>query len=117
MNILKGKLLLTFTYQLNKKKRQNYQIGNPSRFVKLIQFRTTESYIIALLSGLEDIEAIFQASFNGLVLITGSKYGIEDSILFIILLLVVCAVFFRLSIKKNKIVKSRLQEGIAVKNK
>ncbi|GHC59099.1 CPBP family intramembrane glutamic endopeptidase [Ulvibacter litoralis] len=62
------------------------------------------------LSGLEDVGSILIAEFNGPELITGSIYGIEDSILSIFLLLIICIIFLRLSIKKNKIVKTSYQK-------
>ncbi|MGB5820684.1 MAG: CPBP family intramembrane glutamic endopeptidase [Saonia sp.] len=55
------------------------------------------------LSGIEDVGSIIKATFNGPELITGSIYGIEDSILSILLLLLVCIVFLFLSIKEGKI--------------
>ena len=63
------------------------------------------------LSGLEDVGSVFKAEFNGPELITGSIYGIEDSILSISLLFIVCLVFLRLAIKHNKIVKRKLLGG------
>ncbi|GLR17503.1 type II CAAX endopeptidase family protein [Portibacter lacus] len=55
------------------------------------------------LSGLEDIGAILKGKFEGPELITGSIYGIEDSILSISFLFILCTVFLYLSIKANKI--------------
>ncbi|RMA58070.1 CPBP family intramembrane glutamic endopeptidase [Ulvibacter antarcticus] len=63
------------------------------------------------LSGIQDVGTIFSAEFNGPELITGSIYGIEDSILSIFLLLLLCIVFLRLSIKENKIVRNKLQQS------
>ena len=56
------------------------------------------------LSGTEE-EHIINSTFDGPVLLIGSEFGIEDSILSIILLLLVCIIFLRLSIKQKKIVK------------
>lgn len=56
------------------------------------------------LSGLEDVGSVFIAKFNGPKLITGSIYGIEDSILSILFLLILCIVFLQLCIKNNKII-------------
>lgn len=56
------------------------------------------------LSGTEE-EHIINSTFDGPVLLIGSEFGIEDSILSIILLLTVCIIFLRLSIKQKKIVK------------
>ena len=64
------------------------------------------------LSGIDDIGSVIEAKFSGPKLITGSVYGIEDSILSIVLLLIVCIIFLRLSIKENKIVKSNLQQHV-----
>ncbi len=61
------------------------------------------------LSGIEDLGSIFRAEFTGPKLITGSIYGIEDSILSIVFLFILCVVFLRLSIKENKIIKSKLE--------
>ena len=63
------------------------------------------------LSGLEDVGAIFKAKFNGPELITGSIYGIEDSILSIILLLGICILFLYLSIKEHKINHLKLKKS------
>lgn len=56
------------------------------------------------LSGTEE-EHIINSTFDGPVLLIGSEFGIEDSILSIILLLTVYIIFLRLSIKQKKIVK------------
>ncbi|WP_175288771.1 CPBP family intramembrane glutamic endopeptidase [Flagellimonas eckloniae] len=56
------------------------------------------------LSGTEE-EHIINSNFDGPVLLIGSEFGIEDSILSIILLLIVCIIFLRLSIRQKKIVK------------
>ncbi|UII79450.1 CPBP family intramembrane glutamic endopeptidase [Flagellimonas sp. CMM7] len=57
------------------------------------------------LSGTEE-EHILNSNFNGPTLLIGSDFGIEDSIFSIILLLIVCILFLRLSIRQNKIVKT-----------
>lgn len=57
------------------------------------------------LSGTEG-EHIINSSFDGPILLIGSDFGIEDSILSIILLLIVCILFLRLSIRQNKIVQT-----------
>lgn len=59
------------------------------------------------LSGIEDIGYIIKAKFQGLELLTGTIYGIEDSILSIILLFVVSIAFLYLSIKEGKIIKRK----------
>lgn len=58
------------------------------------------------LSGIED-PAILQSRFEGPTLLTGSDFGIEDSILSIIFLLAIGVVFFQLARKKGKIVIKR----------
>lgn len=62
------------------------------------------------LSGLDDIGAIFKSKFSGSELLTGTIYGIEDSILSILFLLVVCIIFLYLSIKEKKIEKPSLNK-------
>ncbi|WP_281846499.1 CPBP family intramembrane glutamic endopeptidase [Olleya namhaensis] len=66
------------------------------------------------LSGIDDVGTILNADFNGPDLITGSAYGIEDSILSIGFLLVICIFFLFLSIRGNKIkpLKNKLQHRI-----
>ncbi|WP_075341074.1 CPBP family intramembrane glutamic endopeptidase [Tenacibaculum agarivorans] len=57
------------------------------------------------LSGIDSVGSVFKAEFTGPKLITGTiNYGIEDSILSIFLLLIVCIVFFYLSVKESKII-------------
>lgn len=65
------------------------------------------------LSGLNDYNPVFESKFSGPELITGSIYGIEDSILSNLFLLIVCVVFLYLAIKKNKIVpfKNKLEHS------
>jgi len=63
------------------------------------------------LSGLEDVGSILKSKFVGPELITGSIYGIEDSLLSITFLFVVCVVFTFLSIKNNKIVARKVLSG------
>ncbi|MGQ1948808.1 lysostaphin resistance A-like protein [Geofilum sp. OHC36d9] len=60
------------------------------------------------LSGTEE-GYIINSNFDGPILLIGSDFGIEDSILSIILLLIICIIFLKLSIKENKIVKNKLQ--------
>jgi membrane protease YdiL (CAAX protease family) len=57
------------------------------------------------LSGLEDLGSIIKAKFSGPQLLTGTVYGIEDSIFSIILLSIVSVLFLYLSIKENKIIR------------
>ncbi len=61
------------------------------------------------LSGLQDVGTVLNAKFSGPELITGTIYGIEDSILSVLLLLVVCIVFLYLSIKENKINRQKIK--------
>ena len=56
------------------------------------------------LSGIEDVGNIFSSTFNGPKLLTGSIYGLEDSILSIILLSIVSIIFLYASIQQGKIV-------------
>lgn len=63
------------------------------------------------LSGTEE-QHIINSNFDGPILLIGSDFGIEDSILSIVLLLVVCAVFLKLSIRKNKIEKNKLNQWL-----
>ncbi|SHG28661.1 CPBP family intramembrane glutamic endopeptidase [Flagellimonas flava] len=60
------------------------------------------------LSGTEE-EPIINSNFDGPILLIGSDFGIEDSILSITLLLMVCVLFLKLSIQKNRIEKRKLQ--------
>lgn len=60
------------------------------------------------LSGTEE-EPIINSNFDGPILLIGSDFGIEDSILSITLLVMVCVLFLKLSIRKNKIEKRKLQ--------
>lgn len=62
------------------------------------------------LSGTEEGH-IINSNFDGPVLLIGSNFGIEDSILSIVLLLIVCIIFLKLSIRKNKIEKNKLQSS------
>lgn len=64
------------------------------------------------LSGLQDVGSIFQATFTGPELLTGTIYGIEDSIFTILFLLVVCMVFLYLSIKEKKIITLNTQYAL-----
>ncbi|CAL2083197.1 type II CAAX endopeptidase family protein [Tenacibaculum sp. 190524A05c] len=57
------------------------------------------------LSGIDDFSPVFVAKFNGPELLTGSIYGIEDSILSILFLLIICVIFLYLSIRNNKIIQ------------
>lgn len=57
------------------------------------------------LSGLENLGSIIKATFDGPKLLTGTSYGIEDSIFSIIFLIIICTVFLLLSIKEGKIKK------------
>lgn len=57
------------------------------------------------LSGIADMKSIIKGAFKGPRLLTGSEFGIEDSILSIILLTVVSIIFLVHSIKEGKIVK------------
>ncbi|MBK8089351.1 MAG: CPBP family intramembrane metalloprotease [Chitinophagaceae bacterium] len=59
------------------------------------------------LSGLEDMGTIIESKFNGPLLLTGGKTGIEGSIFAIILLSMVGIVFFHLSKKEGKFVKRK----------
>lgn len=59
------------------------------------------------LSGIEDIGYIIKAKFQGPQLLTGTIYGIEDSVLSIILLFVVSIAFLYLSIKEGKIINRK----------
>ena len=63
------------------------------------------------LSGTEEGH-IINSNFDGPILLIGSDFGIEDSILSIILLLIICIIFLKLSIKENKIVKNKLQHRL-----
>ena len=60
------------------------------------------------LSGTEEGH-IINSNFDGPILLIGSDFGIEDSILSIILLLIICSIFLKLSIRENKIVNNKLQ--------
>lgn len=57
------------------------------------------------LSGTEEGH-IINSTFDGPILLIGSDFGIEDSILSIILLFIVCILFLKLSMRKNRIVKT-----------
>jgi len=57
------------------------------------------------LSGTEEAH-ILNSNFEGPTLLIGSDFGIEDSILSITLLLIVSALFLKLSIRNNKIVST-----------
>ncbi len=57
------------------------------------------------LSGTEEGH-IINSNFDGPILLIGSEFGIEDSILSILLLLIVCIIFLRLSIRQKRIVKT-----------
>ncbi|MEO8406501.1 MAG: CPBP family intramembrane glutamic endopeptidase [Chitinophagaceae bacterium] len=59
------------------------------------------------LSGLDDIGSIIKAKFSGPTLLTGTVYGIEDSIFSIVLLAMVSVLFLYFSIKKNRIIKDK----------
>jgi len=63
------------------------------------------------LSGTEE-QHIINSNFDGPILLIGSDFGIEDSILSIVLLLVVCAIFLKWSIRKNKIEKNKLNQWL-----
>ncbi|MEP4531543.1 MAG: type II CAAX endopeptidase family protein [Cyclobacteriaceae bacterium] len=69
------------------------------------------------LSGIDDIGSVLEAKFYGPKLITGSVYGVEDSILSIVLLLIVCIIFLKLSIRENKIVKTSYNKVFYYKSK
>lgn len=57
------------------------------------------------LSGTEEGH-IINSNFDGPILLVGSEFGIEDSILSITLLIMICIMFLKLSIKENRIVKT-----------
>jgi hypothetical protein len=57
------------------------------------------------LSGLEDLGTVIQAKFQGPKLVIGTNYGVEDSIISIAFLCIICAVFLYASIKEEKIIK------------
>jgi len=57
------------------------------------------------LSGIEDFEPVIKGQFKGPMLLTGSEFGIEDSILSILLLAIVSTVFLFYAIKNGKIEK------------
>ncbi|VXB96579.1 conserved membrane hypothetical protein [Flavobacterium sp. 9AF] len=57
------------------------------------------------LSGITDVGYVIKAKFSGPELVTGSIYGIEDSLISILLLLAISALFLYLSIKENKIIR------------
>lgn len=59
------------------------------------------------LTGLEDMGTIVQSKFNGPLLLTGGKTGIEGSIFAIFLLLLIGIGFFHLSKKEGKFVKRK----------
>ncbi len=57
------------------------------------------------LSGLEDLGFLIEAKFEGPKLLIGTNYGIEDSIISIILLSLICSVLLYVSIKNGKITR------------
>lgn len=57
------------------------------------------------LSGLEDVGSIIKAKFEGPKMLIGSNFGIEDSILSIILLAIISFIFLTLSIREGKIIR------------
>lgn len=57
------------------------------------------------LSGIEDIKSVVKGTFKGPRLLTGSEFGMEDSILSIGLLTVITAILLYWSIKDGKIAK------------
>lgn len=63
------------------------------------------------LSGIEDIDGIINAKFEGPQLLIGSKFGIEDSILSIIFILIIGVIFLQLSRKEGKIIKRQRGNG------
>jgi membrane protease YdiL (CAAX protease family) len=56
------------------------------------------------LSGIQDMESIVKGTFKGPLLLTGSAFGMEDSLLSIGLLVIISVVFLHYSIKKGKII-------------
>lgn len=63
------------------------------------------------LSGMDSIGSIIKSKFDGPVLLTGSDFGIEDSVLSITFLILISLVFLYLSIKEDKIVKIKKLEA------
>jgi uncharacterized protein len=59
------------------------------------------------LSGIKSMGFVLNAEFNGPRLLTGSEFGIEDSILSIGLLAIVAMIFLSYSVKEAKIVKGK----------
>ena len=57
------------------------------------------------LSGLEDLGYVIKAKFEGPKLLIGTNYGIEDSIISIILLTLICSAFLYASMKNGKITR------------
>jgi membrane protease YdiL (CAAX protease family) len=60
------------------------------------------------LTGLDDMGTIIQSKFEGPVLITGGKVGIEGSIFTAIFLLIIGITFLYLSKKEGKIIKRKI---------
>jgi membrane protease YdiL (CAAX protease family) len=58
------------------------------------------------LSGIQDMESILNGTFKGPRLLTGSAFGIEDSILSIGLLIMISAVLLNRSKKNGRIIKA-----------
>lgn len=63
------------------------------------------------LSGMEDTGAIIKATYKGPELLTGSNFGIEDSIFSILFLLITGIIFLLLCIKEGKMIKSKIKPG------
>jgi uncharacterized protein len=57
------------------------------------------------LSGIKDFEPVIKGQFNGPRLLTGSGFGIEDSLLSILVLIIGSAIFLFYSTRNGKIVK------------
>ena len=57
------------------------------------------------LSGLEDLGSVIKAKFEGPKLLIGTNYGVEDSIISVIFLSIICIAFLYASIKERKIIK------------
>jgi hypothetical protein len=62
------------------------------------------------LSGMDSIGSIIKSTFDGPILLTGSDFGIEDSILSIFFLIMISLIFLYLSIKESKIIKIKKLE-------
>lgn len=65
------------------------------------------------LTGLDNLGTIIQANFEGHVLLTGGKVGIEDSIITIIILLSIGVYFYYKARKEGKIIVRKSAKGSA----